>query len=285
MVIQEDEVVVEEEEVVVEDTDETESEESENDQTEDDEEVEDDDEDERVVTIGDPPEEEEEKPKTPGWVKATRKANRRLESENKQLKRQLEERSTASEKPPELGEAPTLKSCKYDQKKFETELLDYHDRKRKVEAFEAEKKKAVEEQQERWGKRQTRYNERKVEHSFKDFGEAEELVSNTFDVTQQGIIVQGAEDSALVVYALGKNPKKLEELAKVTDPVEFAVAIGRLESQLRVTNRKAPPPEKRVSGKTGGTSGDETLERLREEAVKTGDYTKVRQYKANKHKE
>ncbi len=164
--------------------------------------------------------------------------------------------------------------------------MGHHERKQKVEAFEAEKKQAVENQQESWAKRQVRYTERKAEHSFKDFNEAEELVTNTFDATQQGIIVQGAEDSALVVYALGRNPKKLEELAKISDPVEFAVAIGRLESQLKVTSRKAPPPEKKVAGKSGASGGgDDTLERLREEAVKTGNYTKIRQYKANKNKE
>jgi len=277
------EVVVEEEEIVVE---EEETNEDGEDQSEEntDEDEDDPDEEDRVVTIGDP-EPEEEKPQTPGWVKKVRKVNRKLESEIRALKRQLEERSSSAETPPELGEAPTLKSCKYDQKVFERELLDYHDRKRKVETFEAEKKQAVEKQQENWQSRVSRYAERKSEHSFKDFGDAEELVTNTFDVTQQGIIVQGADDAALVVYALGKNPKKLEELSKISDPVEFAVAIGRLESQLKVTSRKAPPPERKVSGKTGGSGVDETLERLRAKAEKTGDYTEVRQHLASKNKE
>lgn len=277
------EEVIEGEEIIVEDEpNEEEIVDPEKDSDEGDEEVVDENDEERVVTIGDP--DPEEKPKTPGWVKKLRKVNRKQESEIKGLKRRLEERSTETEKPPVIGEAPSLKSCNYDQKKFEQELLDHHEKKRKVETFEAEKKQAVEKQQESWAKRQTRYTERKAEHSFKDFGEAEELVTNTFDVTQQGIIVQGAEDSALVVYALGKNPEKLEELAKITDPVEFAVAIGRLESQLKVTSKKAPPPEKKVSGKSGTLGGgDAALERLREEAEKTSDYTKVVAYK-KKHR-
>jgi hypothetical protein len=154
-----------------------------------------------------------------------------------------------------------------------------------VDQYEAEKAKKLEEQQKQWQDRQQRYVKQKEAHSFKDFEEAEELVSNTFSVTQQGIIVQGAEDSALVVYALGKNPKKLEELAKESDPVNFAFKVAKLESQLKVKDKRAPSPEKRVKGaKAGGLSGteDQTLERLRKEAEKTGDYTKVAQYKRKK---
>ena len=68
------------------------------------------------------------------------------------------------------------------------------------------------------------------------------------------------------------------------DPVKFAFAVAKLETQLKVTNRKAaPPPESTVRG-TGRVSGavDSTLERLRADAEKTGDYSKVMQYKRQK---
>ena len=109
-------------------------------------------------------------------------------------------------------------------------------------------------------------------------------MQDQFNVTQQGIIVQGADNPALVVYALGKNPKKAKELASITDPVKFAIAVGKLETQLKVTNRKAPPPPEKTLQGTGPKSGavDSTLERLRADAEKTGDYTKVLQYKRQK---
>jgi hypothetical protein len=276
-----DEEVVEEDDIVEEDPDESVHEESDpedNDPGDDDE-----DEDDRVVLIGDEePEDEDEKREAPKWVKNVRKANRKLESENRRLKRELQERS--SEKNPEivLGEKPTLKSVKYDDKKYEQELAAYYERKRKLEEIEAQKAKALEEQNKKWESKRAAYDSKRSEHSFRDFEEAEEIVTSALDITQQGIIVQGADDSALVVYALGKNPKKLEELTKVKDPVEFAVRIGKLESQLKVTSKKAPAPEKRVTaGKSSGLSGsaDSTLERLRAEAEKTGDYTKVIRYR------
>jgi hypothetical protein len=95
------------------------------------------------------------------------------------------------------------------------------------------------------------------------------------------MILQGADNPALLVYALGKNPKRAKELASIKDPVKFAFAVARLETQLKVTKRKASSkPEPTISG-TGRPSGsvDNTLERLRTEAEKTGDYSKVYAYK------
>jgi hypothetical protein len=84
-----------------------------------------------------------------------------------------------------------------------------------------------------------------------------------------------------VIYALGKNPKKAKELAQIDDPVKFAFAVAKLESQLKISNRKAATrPEKQVSA-TAPIKGavDSTLERLREEAARTGNMDKVMAYK------
>ena len=175
----------------------------------------------------------------------------------------------------------------HDDSKYEQEILAYDGRRRKVEEQAVKKAKVTEDQNTAYKVRQERYVNSKQEHSFKDFSDAEELVSNTFSETQQGIIIEGAEDSALVVYALGKNPKKLEELSKITNPIDFAFKVAKLESQLKVTSKKAPKPEKRISsGKPGGISGnsDKVLARLMAEADKSGDRTKVVAYKRKLHK-
>jgi hypothetical protein len=117
----------------------------------------------------------------------------------------------------------------------------------------------------------------------RDFDDAESTVLSTLSVTQQGIIVQGADNSALVVYALGKNPAKAKELAGITDAVKFAFAIAKLETQLKVQakSKSAPPPEGKVRSGSAPISGsvDSNLERLRAEAEKTGDMSKVAAYK------
>ena len=95
-------------------------------------------------------------------------------------------------------------------------------------------------------------------------------------------MVQGAKNPALVVYAIGKNPAKAKELAAITDPVKFAFAVANLEAQLKVTPRKSKPePERVPGGASRPLSGtvDSHLERLYDEARRTGDYTKVTDYK------
>lgn len=287
MIIEKDEDHVEDEVVVENDNEDLQEEETleESEVSKEDEpETDQDEEDDRIVTIGDAePEEEEEAPQDSGLVKHLRKSFREKDKEARRLKKQLEEMQGAqSNKPVELGPKPTLASCDYDDNKYEQELLGYYNRKRQVEAQQEQAKKIVEEQNKAWAEKANQYVELKKTHKFKDFDESESIVESTLDQTQQSIIVQGAKDSALMVYTLGRYPKELERLSKIKNPVNFAVEIGKLEAQLKVTKRKAPKPEKRVSG--GNVSGlggnsDSTLERLREKAAKTGDYTEVTAYK------
>jgi len=139
-------------------------------------------------------------------------------------------------------------------------------------------------QQKDWQAKLDGYSKAKAELKVKDFEDAEAVAQELFNVTQQGVMLQGADNPALVVYALGKNPKKAKELSEIKDPVKFAFAVAKLEKELKVTNRKAAPPPERIVSGTGRTSGavDSTLERLRAEAEKTGNMTKVIQYKAQK---
>jgi len=241
--------------------------------------------DEVVVSIGEetpPPEDEEQK--APEWVRELRKNHRELARENRELKEKLTTGSAAETKPTALGAKPKLDDFDYDTEKFEQELAKWYDRKREHDNAAAKAEADAKAQQEAWQAKLDGYGKAKAELKVKDMEDAEATATEVLNVTQQGIILQGADNPALVVYALGKNPKKAKELSVITDPVKFAFAVAKLETQLKVTNRKAaPPPEKTVSGsapKSG--SVDSTLDRLRAEAYKTGDYTKVTAYKRQK---
>jgi hypothetical protein len=139
-------------------------------------------------------------------------------------------------------------------------------------------------QRQAWQSKLDDYGKAKAELKVRDYEDAEETVQQILNITQQGVVLQGCDNPALVVYALGKNPKKTAELAKLTDPVKFAFAVAKLEKELKVTNRKAAPAPERVVSGTGRSSGavDSTLERLREEAARTGNMTKVIAYRAQK---
>jgi hypothetical protein len=237
-----------------------------------------------VVTIGEgsPPPEDETAP-APEWVRELRKNHRDLVKRNRELEEQLKASSAPAQKATVLGPKPTLKDpdIDYDEEKFSAALDAWHERKRKVDEEEARTKSEAKAAQDAWTAKVTAYGEAKAKLKVQDFDDAEATVQNTLSPTQQGVILQGAERPELVVYALGKNPQKLKELSAITDPVKYAFAVAKLETQLKVTNRKAPPPpEKTVQG-SGSTSGavDSNLDRLRAEAEKTGDYSKVIAYK------
>ena len=163
------------------------------------------------------------------------------------------------------------------------DLEAWHNQKLEADAQERSRKAQAEEANKAWQETLNGYGKAKTELKVKDFEDAEDIVKDTLTVTQQGIILQGSKNAALLVYALGKNPKKAKELASIKDPVKFAFAVANLENQLKVTNRKAAPPPEKTVRSTGGAavSGtvDSTLERLRAEADKTGDYSKVHAYK------
>lgn len=234
-----------------------------------------------VITIkGESPPPEEEEKQAPEWVKNLRKSYRELQREKRELEEKLKMVMPAAENNPVvLGKKPTLEACDYDSDKFENELAGWFERKRQSEEAEAKQRTKQQSEQEAWQKKLEGYNQSKSGLKVSDFTEAEETVLENLSVTQQGIILQGAQNPAVVVYALGKNPKKAKELAEITDPVAFAFAVAKLETQLSVTRKQLPPPEKRiVSNGNPGTSSVQ-LDRLREEAARTGDFTKVLAFK------
>ena len=234
-----------------------------------------------VITIkGESPPPEEEEKQAPEWVKNLRKSYRELQREKRELEEKLKMVLPATEtNPVVLGRKPTLEACDYDSDKFENELSGWFERKRQSEEAEAKQRTRQQSEQDAWQKKLEGYNQSKTGLKVSDFTEAEETVLENLSVTQQGIILQGAQNPAVMVYALGKNPKKAKELAEIKDPVAFAFAVAKLETQLSVTRKQLPPPEKRiVSNGNPGTSSVQ-LDRLRDEAARTGDFTKVIAFK------
>ena len=233
-----------------------------------------------------PQEEEEEVAEAPKWVKELRKTHKDVVRKNRELEEKLKSLEKPKvEAPIELGAKPTLREFDYDDEKFEAAIEAWHDRKLKVSAQEAEKTKQNKATQDAWNAKVEAYNKARTALKVKDYDEVAANAGEVLNATQQGIIVAGSENPALVVYALGKNPKKAAELSKIQDPVQFAFAIAKLEGQLKVSSKRtAPPPENVLTAGTGRSSGsvDSTLERLRAEAEKSGDYSKVIAYKKSK---
>ena len=210
----------------------------------------------------------------PDWVKQMRK-------ENRELKRQLKTAPNAQQEQAKqevtLGKKPTLEDHDYDAEDYEQALDSWYDKKRQYDQQEQSKKSEQENAEKQWETVISDFEQKKVGLKVSDFEEAEDTIKDSLSVVQQGILLQGAENSARVVYALGKNPKRLKEIASITDPVKFAFALAKLETQMKDNRRKAETsPEKGIRGSANISGGkDSKLEALEREAEKTGDRSKV----------
>ena len=234
---------------------------------------------ELVIQIGD---EEPEAEDASVGMRALRQRVKELNEENRKLRgpAQAEQQDTLPPRPKQSDPG-----IDFDEEKFAEKLLEWKDleTQHRAKAGEAEQRAARE--TERWQAKLTKFEEGKAALKAPDLADAEAVVTEALTQTQMAIVVEGSKDPALVFYALGKNPKKAEEVAKIDNPIEFARAIFELEGQLKVTRRNMPAPEGTVKGGgTGASAVDNTLEKLREDAAKTGDFSKVMAYKRGKRK-
>jgi hypothetical protein len=245
---------------------------------------------ELIVSIGEdaPPQPDEP---APAWVRDLRKQNRELTKRLKELEasRQQQQPETA------LPAKPTLEACDYDADKFERELLAWNEAKRKADEAKAAEQKQQEAAQAAWDAKLATYQERKQSLA-RDADEAEAALLDALSAkwghqqAQQrlAMLVEAADDPAQLVYALGKIPGRAKELAEIESVVRFVAVASKMESQVKLTKRQpAAAPEKPMTGTApvGVGGADATLKRLREEADRTGDRTKVVAYIAQQRKQ
>lgn len=242
--------------------------------------------DEVVVTIGDeaPPAANDDgldgRP-APQWLKDMRKRDREQAKRIRELEAEKAQRDApAAPAAPAVGDKPTLESCEFDGEVYAEKLVAWTEAKRKADEAGAAARQEQEAAQAEWQARVTSYNAAKAALKVDDFDGAEHVVRETMTPMQQSVILNGADKPELLVYALGRNPAKAKELAAIKDPVKFAFAVAKIETQLKVAPRKAPPPaERQIRSSAGGATGvDNTLARLQAEADKTGDRSAVAKY-------
>jgi hypothetical protein len=245
-----------------------------------------------VITIGD----EEPEPSddddfsgkpAPTWVKDLRKKEREARKRIKELEAQVQQ-AKPTEKPIEVGPKPRLADFDYDEDDFESAVEQWHERKRQVEQQQAAKQAEEEKAKQAWQAKMQSYEERRqnVASKVRDFEEVEEAAKDKLTATQQGILIHAADNPELILYHLGKNPKKAQELSEITDPIQFAFAAAKLDSQMKIQTRKpSTQPERKPSG-SAGLSGavDQKLAQLEAKAAKTGDRTELIKYKKSLQK-
>lgn len=240
--------------------------------------------DEVEITIGDDEPEPAATEKAPSWVADLRKRNRELAKELREVKATQAQPAATQAQPEAIGAMPTMGDADvdYDGDKFAAKLLAWNERKRKADDAKREKEAADRKSQEEWQTTLSQYEVEKKALKVAGLEEAEELVKDTLSIQQHAMIIHGSEDRAKIVYALGRNQKRLQELAKITDPVKFAIEIGKVSVLMKVTTRKPTvQPETGVrGGKPGVTQTSTKMDGLLKKAQTTGDYTEY--FKANR---
>jgi len=228
------------------------------------------------ITIGDDEPEPEQPEKAPSWVADLRKRNRELAKELREAKASKAQ-PAQQQAPSDPGPMPKQSDADidYDGDKYAAKLLEWTERKRRHEEAQREaeaKERAV---REAWQKTLNQYEAEKKALKVQGYADAEAAVQDVLSTVQQGIIIQGADNRAQIVYALGRNTKRLQELAGIDDPVKFAIEIGKVSALMKVTTRK--PTVQPETGVRGGSPGVQQTssksDALLKKAQASGDYT------------
>lgn len=257
------------------------------------------DDDETVITLGGDAAveevEEAEAAQAPAWVRDVRKTNkelvRKMREQEAEISR-LKGGGSAGTAPAQIvvGDEPTFEGeGEYDPEKYKAALLAWNKRKSDADAQERTRTEARSTEEKAWRTRVDAVEGAAAKLKVRDPEGALLAFEGSFSVLQRGIIMGAPEDaatSAALRYALGMNPARAKALAAIADPIKFAMKLNDEIREMKVNTRKpAPVPERRISGNVAGAAAvDNTLNRLREEAAKTGNHSKVIAYKNDQRK-
>ena len=244
-------------------------------------------------------EEGKEKPKgPPRRVRKLLEKNDRLSEEKGELQQKLTGKDAENEllrmrikqlqgkDQPEKPVMPTLESCGYDEQKYAqamenwvrndvapsvlSEQLSRLDQDRQQEQVEEQRKEALES-----------HYQRADQLKVKDYDDTEDKVVAIMGRELVQEIAATVDESANLLYYLGKNPSKAEEFKRKFDenPAAATYALGKFAGGLSikpVSKKPTPKPDKPLDGKgPSGNVWDKRLEKARAEAQKTGSMDAV----------
>jgi len=218
--------------------------------------------------------EEQEKQRNP-----LRPVVKNLEREKKRLQKELDALRKPQQQEPRLGAKPTLEDVDFDQELYDQKLIEWTEAKRKADKAKAEA--------------DARAQSVHVEYAaaadkIVGYKEHEAIVVAELNPAQQGLLLQAmGKNAPKLVAALAKNATRLDELASITDPVQFVMKIAELKEKVTVsrTNPDKPRPTERVRSDAPASGGnDRKLAKLEAEAAKTGNRTALLAYKRSLRK-
>lgn len=186
----------------------------------------------------------------------------------------------------ELGPKPgSLEEFNWDEEARDKAIEDWTAKKLEVEAAERAKAAEIEKQNNIWKDEQKRFRGKASELGLSNFEQAEENVTATLGAPwKMGAIIKYADSPQKLTAALNRNPTVLSKLAGIEDAGLFMKTMLNLERTMGNAGRKGPPPPEaptiqRGSAPLSAVSADKKLKELEAQADKTGDRTKLIDYK------
>lgn len=216
-----------------------------------------------------------EEGKDPALVKHLRGTIKEKERELKELRRQSQQ---SVPQQPVISQPPRMP--KLDDADIEYDEAVYHERMTKWAEENGkylEQKRAQEQQQEQLQavhqQKVANYQQRVKALKVQGYQEAEQAVLDDIPLVIQNAILHESEKPEMVVLALGRNADLRKQLAEATNPVAIGRLLERIEAKARIMPKAkttaATTPE--VKGSNGAVINN--LDKLREKAEQSGDYT------------
>lgn len=232
---------------------------------------------------GSPPIEDKTSSRKP-WLPELRRKYEAQQRELRELKQKLQAVEQTKQEVVQLPPEPELSDYDWDEAEYKKAVHNWYGVKAKVDQQKAVQEQKAQLQQYEQAKKLDDYNRAKTSFNKREFNESEFIATTLLSIEQQNILLQYSDDPATLVYKLGKNHDDIKKLSEIQDPIIFIKELAKTEERMKsikVNKAVAPKAESGIPRSSVGRAGavGNTLERLRSEAQKTGDYTKVMAYK------
>lgn len=211
--------------------------------------------------------------KDPALVKHLRSTIKEKERELKELRRQPATQQQVT--PPQPPRMPQLSDdgIDYDESVFQQRMQEWSTEATKFQSYQAEQQRQHQDLQQRHQLKIQQYLERSKALKVHNYQQAEQLVIDDVPESIQGAIIHYAEKPELVVLALGRNAALRKQVAEATNPVELGRLIGTIESKAKTMPKAKTTSATIPEVKGNGGAAINNIDKLREKAQETGDYS------------
>lgn len=215
-----------------------------------------------------------EEGKDPALVRHLRNTIKEKERELKELRNQSPSQQQR-QAPTQAPRMPQLSDdgIDYDESVFQQRLSEWSEENAKYQTAQAQQQHAQQALQQLHQQKLQQYQERVKAVKVPNYQQAEKVVIEEVPEQIQAAIIHYAEKPEMVVIALARNPELRKQMAEATDPVALGRLIGTIESKAKTMpkpkSNAASTPE--VKGNNGAVLN--SLEKLKEEAHKSGDWS------------